>query len=361
VWFYSDAAAKPCYDPGFGKTIQWDTPVLSGYKYKFSRHGIGQPPPRPFCEVPRVDVLWALSDVPFDVLWLHGYCFLTHWIAGTAAWLRGKRILLRTEDNLLDSRPTWKRAAKEMLLPMIFQRIWGLWIGRHNREYLVRYGVREERLVFAPYAVENQFFQQQREKLFPHRGDLRKEFGVCDDSPVILFCGKLVPKKDPLVLLEAFRRLAKKSWLLLVGDGPLRDTVLDFIREHGLKRVFFCGFLNQSEIGKAYVSADVLVLPSRWGETWGLVVNEAMNFGLPVVVTDKVGCASDLVVPGENGLIVPAGDSEALAQALEVLVEDPDTRSRFGQTSLSIIENYSLEKCADGVVAASLAAAAEYS
>jgi glycosyltransferase involved in cell wall biosynthesis len=167
---------------------------------------------------------------------------------------------------------------------------------------------------------------------------------------VILFAAKLIPKKAPLVLVQAFRRVRERvpCALLIVGDGELRPEV----QAAAGPDVHLAGFLNQSELPDAYAAADVFCLPSVFHETWGLVVNEALNFGLPVVVSDKVGCAADLVRPGWNGEVVPAGDPAPLADALETLVRDERLRREFGERGRELVGEYSIEACADGIEAA---------
>jgi glycosyltransferase involved in cell wall biosynthesis len=144
--------------------------------------------------------------------------------------------------------------------------------------------------------------------------------------------------------------------LLLVGDGPLREDCLALVRRLGLPDVVFTGFLNQTEIAAAYAAADVFTLPSKRHETWGLVVNEAMNFSLPVVVSDKVGCAADLVRENENGIVVAHNDVEALAFAIEQVLRNEDLRRSYGARSREIIDEYSVRACADSIVAACVAA-----
>jgi len=119
--------------------------------------------------------------------------------------------------------------------------------------------------------------------------------------------------------------------------------------------VIFAGFLNRSEISRAYVAADLLVLPSRINETWGMVVNEAMNFGLPVIVSDKVGCAPDLVENGDNGYVFEHRAVDDLARDLAELVSDSDLRERLGSRSLDRITRWSPQVAADGLVAAAIA------
>jgi glycosyltransferase involved in cell wall biosynthesis len=212
----------------------------------------------------------------------------------------------------------------------------------------------DERMYPAPYCVDNDELQRRADELAPRRTDLRARFGITDAAPVVLFAGKLIDKKQPLLLLEAFARVRRERpcALLIAGDGPLRPAMERRAEELGLSDVHFAGFLNQSDLPHAYAAADVFVLPSKLHETWGLVVNEAMNFSLPVVVSDKVGCGADLVRSGANGFVVAHGEVSDLADAIARLVDDPELRARFGATSRKLIARYSIEACADGIVAA---------
>jgi len=152
-------------------------------------------------------------------------------------------------------------------------------------------------------------------------------------------------------------RARQSCWLLIAGDGPQRTEVgYEAARLGAAASVRTAGFLNQTELPAAYAAADLFVLPSAYHETWGLVVNEAMNFDLPVVVSDKVGCGADLVEPGRNGSVVAHDDTAQLADAIGRLVADADMRRRFGARSGEIVARYSIEACADGIVAACEAA-----
>ncbi len=143
---------------------------------------------------------------------------------------------------------------------------------------------------------------------------------------------------------------------ILVGDGPMRGEVERAVADRAVPDVHLPGFLNRSEVARAYAAADVFVLPSALHETWGAVVNEAMNFSLPVVVTDKVGCAADLVRNGENGYVVPSDDVTDLARAIESLVQDPERRRAFGARSREVVDAWTYERAAEGVVEACAAA-----
>lgn len=356
VYFYSDGSIGEYRDPEFNREISWGIDLLSGYRSRVLPSARRGPvPAKRRCL--HLDIARELIHSRYDVVWMHGYAHASTWVAALAARSTGSRLLLREEQTLLHRRPLLKRVLKDVLLRALFAQVAGLYIGKHNRAYLLRYGVSNERLFPTPYCVDNSTMQLTARELRPQRRALRRSFGINDGRPVILYCGKLIAKKDPLLLLDAFASMRGDvaCWLLLVGEGPLRHMLAEFVEARGISNVVMAGFLDQTEISKAYASADVFVLPSRYDETWGLVVNEAMNFSLPVVVTDKVGCAPDLVHEGWNGYIVPAGNAASLAVALRMLVSDAERRAAFGSNSRRLVARHSVAAAADGIVAACLA------
>lgn len=356
VYFYSDASVRGYHDREFGRTVRWDVPLLDGYHSEFAaaapstgiepglRGGI------------HWDVVRSVVSGRYDVVWAHGYAYPTTWLTLMSARARRKQVAIREEQTLLHPRPAAIRLLKELALHPLFSAAWGFYIGEANRRYLRRYGVPERRLVPARYCVDNDALQNAAQDLAPHRSALRRDLGIGDDRPVILFVGKLIEKKQPLRLLDAYAPLEEDAWLVFVGDGPLRTELERQIAERGLERVRLTGFLNQTEIPRAYVAADVFTLPSAFDETWGLVVNDALNFSLPVVVTDKVGCAEDLVRHESNGFVVRHDDTTSLQRALAALVRDPELRRRFGARGRELVETYSVAACADGIVRGCLAA-----
>jgi glycosyltransferase involved in cell wall biosynthesis len=350
VYFYSDASVRGYRDREFGREVRWDTPLLDGYYSRFLPSAARTRIQGRYGAAPNWDVLHEVLAERFDALWIHGYAHLNTWLAAAAGPLRGSRILLREEQTLLHDRPAHTTALKEIALRALFSRVYGLYIGEQNRRYLLRFGLDEQRLFPARYCVDNDYFRRRADELAPRRDELRALLGIEPGVPVILFAAKLIPKKAPFVLLDAFRRVRDRvpCALLVAGEGELRAD-LEAAAGPG---VHFAGFLNQTELPRAYAAADVFCLPSVEHETWGLVVNEALNFGLPVVVSDKVGCAADLVRPGWNGFVVPAGEPEPLADALETLVADEALRSELGNHGRGLVREYSIEACADGIVAA---------
>ena len=180
----------------------------------------------------------------------------------------------------------------------------------------------------------------------------KQALGIPSNEAVILFAGKLIPKKRPFDLLNAFlnANLAHVS-LLFVGNGALEAELKSQAAHH--PQIYFAPFQNQSQMPRTYAIADLVVLPSYGaGETWGLAMNEAMCLAKPVVVSDHVGCAMDLVHPHENGLIFPAGNVSALMEALQTAVADRDRLAAWGQESRRMITNYGYAQTTYGLLAA---------
>jgi glycosyltransferase involved in cell wall biosynthesis len=193
-----------------------------------------------------------------------------------------------------------------------------------------------------PYAVDNARFQQAAATI--DKTTLRSSFGIPDTAFLILYSGKYIAKKRPMDVLKAFATMhAENSYLIMMGDGALRSDMEQYIIEHQLQqKVLLTGFINQKEVSNYYALADAFVMCSDYGETWGLSVNEAMNFSLPLVVSDRCGCAMDLVEQGINGYVFETGNIHQLANNLQQLQQLPsDKRKQMGEASLQKINTYS--------------------
>ncbi len=360
VLFASDAGVRP-YDASFGgRLVVWDVDLLGGYRSEFLDAAETNNVAAGFLALRDWDVIGRVLRGPYDALWVHGYAYLSLWLAMAAATFRGLPILLREEQTLLHLRPLPKRWIRDAVLRLLCRRVYGLFIGSSNHAWFRHYGTPEHRLFPAPYCVDNESLQRQARELEGRRTELRAEFGIDDRAgPVILFVGKLEPKKQPLLTLEAFARVRERHRcvLLLVGEGPLEPALRRRVKAEGIPDVRFAGFLNRSRIARAYAASDLLVLPSGLHETFGLVVAEAMNFALPVIVSDMVGCAPDLVHEGENGFVVPHWDAGRLAGALDCLVADPERRRLAGKRSRALIDGWHYGLAVDGIVRACQAAA----
>ncbi len=350
---------KESIDPEFKMKIKWDIPLLEGYNYKFLKNYSFKPSSNFWGQL-NFGIIKELIQNRYDAVLIYGWNSFVNWLAFFTALIIGTHVILQGESPLNQEllKNGIKQKIKEFILKKIFfPRISAfLYIGEENKKFYQFYGVPDEKLFFAPYAVDNERFIKQATS--KQRQANRKKLGIEKDDIVILFVGKFIEKKRPFDLLKAYKLLSKtqnlktKTYLLFVGDGILRKELEDYTEEHNLKNVIFVGFKNQTELPQYYALADIFVLPSGAGETWGLVVNEAMCFKLPAIVSDTVGCGSDLVKNGENGYIFPLGNIEKLSEYLKELISNNKKRKQFGKKSFEIIQNYNYEKDIEGILMA---------
>ena len=354
VYYMNDQGARANRDPEFGVSIQWDIPLLEGYSWTLLRNRSPWPGGEHLFGYIHPSVAGVLTRERYDALIVHGYAHATEWLAFMGAWRSRTPVLLRGESTLLGRRPPWVAAAKRVALGALLRRVHGaLAIGTLNREFYRAYGVPDDRIFWVPYAVDNTRFRADADRWQPSRAALREALGLPPDLPVVLYAGKLVPRKRPLDLLAAYARVAADhpSAMVFLGEGAERPRLEAAVARHALSGVSITGFVNQGEIGRYYAAADVLVLPSEH-EPWGLVLNEGMCFGLPVIASGAVGAVPDLVRAGENGFVYPVGDVPALADALRRLLADPARRARMGARSREIVAAYSFDADVDGILAA---------
>lgn len=355
--FASTAGAVPA-DMGYGRPVVLDQNVLDGYRSEFLRRASSKQDLESTWALRNPDIVRALTKGQYEVLWLHGYNYAVHVLAAATMRFRGLPIMFREDQTLLHPRGVIKAAAKEIALRALFTGSYGLYVGSESKRWFEHYGVPRDRLFAVPYGLDNERLRRAHAELAPDRVELRRSFGLPEDQPLFLTVSRLIAKKQPLAVLEAFRRTRERvaCSLLIVGSGELEEAIRHEIACRAIPDVALVGVLGQSEIPRAYSCADAFVLFSAYNETWGVVVSEAMNFGLPVLVSDKVGSGTDLVQEGRNGYVVAAEDVESLSARMLRLAEDPELRERLGRTSLEVIAEWDLEGAAQGIVNAVAAA-----
>ena len=351
--FASSAGVRP-FDSGYSRDITWDVDLLDGYRSVFLKNADRAPAlGTSFWSVRSPDIVGLLARSRFDVLWLDGYNSATYALAVATQTLAGRELLFREEQTMLHPRSLPVTLAKEVALRALLRGRHAMYISSENKRWFEHYGVPSHRLWPAPYTVDNEYFRGQAQLLRPQRQELRARFGIAADAgPVVLSVSRLVEKKQPLHTLEVFRRLRSKQRcaMLFVGSGPLERELRETVTRHGVPDVHFAGFLNQTEVSAAYACADVFALLSREHETFGVVVAEAMNFGLPVVVTEKVGCHADLVTQGVNGYVVSVNDADAAEAALRRIISDDGRSDRMGQASLRRVDEWSPQATISGIL-----------
>lgn len=336
-------------DPNYGK-VQWDVPLLEGYRYRFVRNWSPRPGPgdRFFAQI-NPSLISVLSPKRFDVVWVWGYSNLSSWIAAMTAHSRGMRVLFRGEATLDAPRSGWRKLIKEVVVRGFLKMVDGVaYSCAANRRYYEHYGVPEAALIFSACAVDNDYFQVPA--IGQDKQSRRVQLGIAMDRPVLLFIGRLEDRKRPLDMIHAMELLYEKTrpTLMLVGDGPLRQSLEEYCRKRGLHDVRFLGFRNQSELQACYGAADLLLVVSD-SDPSPKVLNEAMNFGLPAIVSDRVGTAGDLIIDGCNGFVVPCGDVEAIARACERILSDPALARMMAENARNKIDEWSFESGASAI------------
>jgi glycosyltransferase involved in cell wall biosynthesis len=359
VLFGSDFSVRGYKDRGFGVEVAWDTPLLDGYRSEFLR---------PFRDTGEVSPTTPISrgifgrlqeedgSPAFDALWVHGYASVNSLQAILAANALGIPVLLRAESWLADRvRSPWKLVLKKAFFRLLGKGIAAvLPIGTVNAEYWTHYFGTSVPQFLMPYAVNNKYFADLTTAAAPREQELRDELGLSAERPVILFASKLQQRKHADQLLEAYSRLIADStppdrpYLVVVGDGEQRAQLEAQAQQLRLEDVRFAGFRNQSELPRFFQLADVFVLPSRH-EPWGLIVNEAMASGCPVIVSTDVGCHADLITNGVEGWVFPVGDIGALTQALRQVFSTAETPAKMGEAAARRITNWTYEEDVQGL------------
>jgi glycosyltransferase involved in cell wall biosynthesis len=336
---------------GFGVEFEWDIPLLEGYRYEFLPNVAREPSSSTYrgCDTP------AIADIiqreRFDAFLVHGWYTRSYWQAMRTCWRTGTPLMVRGDSTLLMQTSRLRRLAKWVTHRCFVPRFDAyLVVGQRAREYYLAYGADPKRMVWCPHFVDNDRFANAAAAARQQRDTLRQQWGLPTNATVVLFAGKFITKKRPLDFVRAIAGSGTTLAGLMVGDGPLRNEIETTIAQLNAP-IRLTGFLNQSQMASAYAAADALVLLSEGTETWGLVVNEAMACGLPAIVSDRVGCAPDLVIPNETGYIYPMGDVAKLADCLKRIAE-PDVARVLGAAAQRRVGFYTVRAAADGVVQA---------
>jgi glycosyltransferase involved in cell wall biosynthesis len=335
----------------FGIKFEWDIPLLEGLDYEVLNNVAHDASLGRFrsCDTPAIGQ--HIRAGSFDAFLVNGWNVKSYLQAASASRRLGLPCLVRGDSNALKSRPCWKRWLLQHLLRKFSAY---LVVGKSNADLYRLLNVPEERLFPAWHYVDNQRFVSQSQKLRGERRALQAQWGIPPETVVFLFCAKFIEKKRPFDFLEALDKARAHNVRihgLMVGEGELKSGCEQMARARQLP-VTFAGFLNQSEIAKAYVAADCVVLPSDFGETWGLVVNEAMATGLPAIVSDRVGCGPDLIIEGRTGNSFPFGDTEFLSRLFVYLARDRQTLLAMGRAAQCHVACYSVEAATEGTLQA---------
>jgi glycosyltransferase involved in cell wall biosynthesis len=346
--FYGWAGlTETSWDHGFARDVKWDVPLLTGYPFTIVPNVSRKPGTHHWRGIASHELVPAVERWQPDAVLVIGWAFQSHLTAMRA--FHGRiPVLFRGDSTLLGETRGLKKWLRRRWLTSVYRNVdLALYVGTHNRRYFRAHGLRDDQLAWVPHAVDNARFADRNGAFAREAAAWQVQIGIPAEAPTALFVGKLENKKAPDLLLSSFlRHVGKHAHLVFVGSGPLEVELRR--AASGRSNVHFLGFQNQSRMPVAYRMGHVCVLPSRGEtETWGLAVNEAMACGLPVMVSDRVGCGPDLVQPEKTGIIFPSEDGDALGRGLQRLLGDAQLRGAMGAAGRDLIESWSIDTAAE--------------
>lgn len=289
---------------------------------------------------------WRYLERPFDVMISAGWLDFACQTGFLVSKLLNRKFVLWSESTAYEP-----SARRNLAAPLVKTMVRGadtcIAVGSRSRDYLLSLGARRQDVFTAFSTVDVDLFRQLSAAARMERDQLRSMFGIAKRY-VLLYCGQLIERKGLRDLIDAFG-IIKQQFddvaLAMVGYGPLRQELLTRAASLGVSDVHVLPHVEVGEMPRMYAMADIFVLPSL-EETWGLVVNEAMASGLPVIVSERAGASVDLVVDGENGYVVPPANAECLAERCLALLKNDALRQKFAACTAQRIMRFTPETAA---------------
>lgn len=337
------------FDPGFGKTVQWDIPLLEGYEYTFVDNVARAPGSHHRKGIINPSLNREIEQWEADAMLIFGWNFISH-LKCIRYFHKKIPVLFRGDSTLLDEKSGIKTSIRRIFLKWVYSKIdVAFYAGTNNKKYFLAHGLKNKQLVFAPHSVDNHRFAEPNELYQQQAKALRKQLGIETQDIVLLFVGKMEQKKNPFFLVELLKRHGNpRLKVLFVGNGALENRLK--ISASNDKRIIMLNFQNQQQMPVIYRVADLVVLPSTGpGETWGMVLNEAMACGKAVASSPGVGATVDLVHE-RNGVVINFDDTTVIDGLVEKALQNSFVLQQMGQHSLVKIKQYSFEKIVNAVV-----------
>jgi glycosyltransferase involved in cell wall biosynthesis len=349
LFLCSDYGIKSYFDVEFSRDVQWDSQLLDGLSWKVFRNvTLFKNVFKPFWGMLNPSLIWSLRNQPKGtIVWVDSWSQLTLIMAVVFSKLFGHKVYFRCETPLNQElkKNKFKRIFKNALLKLFFQFVDKfLYIGSENKKFYTSLGIKDYNLIFCPYCVDNDYFKSLDATLtFDDENNHELEIISSEFFHTFLFVGKFTHKKRIMFLLDVFKNLNNNKFrLLLIGSGELINEMKSFISTNNLKNISILGFKNQSELHKYYRIANTLILPSGMGETWGLVVNEAMNFNCSLVVSDIIGSSFDLVDEGINGFKFKLDNKFDLIDKIRRVIDLNENEVHRANKDLLRVYNYDI-------------------
>lgn len=336
------------YDPGFDKVIEWDIPLLKGYEFEFLENIAKDKGSHHFKGIDNPGIINAIKAFRPDAVLVYGWSFKSH--LKVMRYFKNKiPVLFRGDSTLLNDTGFFSALKRNVFFRWVYKHIdLALFVGKNNYKYFKKAGLKKEQLVFAPHIVDNERFSCQSDDCKNQAAFFRKQLQIPLSALVFLFAGKFEPVKNPAIIPAAFSaaQFDNSVHLVMVGNGILEKELKD--KYAAYPKIHFLDFQNQLQMPAIYGMADVFILSSI-SETWGLAVNEAMANGKIIIVSDKCGCAADLVEENINGYIFKSGDVEQLQTKMKTVIGNRQNIEKMKQNSKNKIKNFSLCKVAGSI------------
>lgn len=353
VYFGSDFGTRLSFDPGLGREVQFDIPLLEGFRFEFLKNNGDGKPSGDWTSFDCPDLQSFLSGRNFDIVWIHGWGYRFQRQAAMAAESLGIPYVIRGESTLVEAPFLSLRWIRRFALHhrIIRRAAACLYVGAENKKFYRSFGIVSARLLPALYSIDVEFFARSRLSEVD-RDQYRRNRGLDEKAVVVVTIAKLISRKRVADLVAAVALCPRNVHLWVLGDGEQAEALKELATRIAPDRVIWFGFTNQQAIPGILSAADVFALASD-EETWGLVVNEAMACGLPAIVSTKVGCAEDLIFGGETGVRYPCGDVDALAVAISQMTSNKTSLARMKTSAFQHVEsNYSSKATARQLVTA---------
>jgi glycosyltransferase involved in cell wall biosynthesis len=347
---YEQSRNGTIYDPGFGRNIQWDIPLLDGYEYEFVPNTARKPRLENFWGIVNPSLIEKIEAWEPEGLLVIGWNYqshlkcMRHFYNKIPVYFRGDSVLLHEKNAL-------HKLARRIFLSWVYRHVnYALYVGTNNKSYFLRHGLKVSQLIFSPQAIDINRFARPNTTNSNLAQRWKKELGIPEGNLSVVFAGKLIRVKNPGFVLELARLCDDLPVsFVVVGDGYLKPELMASAQEQS--NVFFMGFQNQSVMPAVYRIGDVYLMPSL-SETWGMGINEAMACGIPVMASEQVGCAADLVLENKTGITFQLEDLEKCRKFLEMLCNHRERLTEMGDCASTLIQFFSFSHIVDSVVRA---------
>lgn len=340
---WGETVLQQKYDPGFKKVVEWDIPLLEGYDYTFVNNVAKDAGSHHFSGIDNPSLIKQIEDWGADAVLVYGWSFKSH-LRAMRYFHKRRAVFFRGDSTLLVKMSSLKKVLRTVFLKWVYSKVnIALYVGTNNKQYYLKYGLKEKQLLFAPHAIDNDRFSGNDEVFSAAANSWKKELGIPENETVFLFAAKLVEDKNAELLIRAFQELKQSNiHLIIAGSGEQEQYLKDTYGR--IPNIYFLPFQNQSRMPVLYRLGDVFIFPSKYDpETWGLAINEAMACGKAVVASDTCGASVDLIRNGKNGYTFKNNNLQDLKDKLELLVENKALVIQMGHASAEMIASWSFD------------------